>query len=180
MVGMVVVDDRATLLTVCGGGYGKRTDFKEYRRTGRGGKGIINIKASRRNGRVIGLRDVLPEDELMLITGEGKIIRLPVSEIRVIGRNTPGVRLIGRPGTSPTASSSAGPGEARSGLAAQHGQCRLDVARTAISTPGRPEGNRVSWTFGTDRTGNPHGGARKRPIVSPSAALAGLRAVMHR
>ncbi len=95
VVGMVVVDDRATLLTVCGGGYGKRTDFKEYRRTGRGGKGIINIKASRRNGRVIGLLDVLLEDELMLITGEGKIIRLPVSEIRVIGRNTQGVRLIG-------------------------------------------------------------------------------------
>jgi len=95
VVGMVVVDDRATLLTVCEGGFGKRTSFKEYRRQGRGGQGIINIKASARNGKVIGLLDVLPDDELMLITSGGKIIRLPVCEIRVIGRNTQGVRLIG-------------------------------------------------------------------------------------
>jgi len=94
VVDMVVVDDRATLLTVCAGGFGKRTSFKEYRRQSRGGKGIINIKASKRNGQVIGLRDVLPDDELMLITSGGMVIRLPVSDIRVIGRNTQGVTLI--------------------------------------------------------------------------------------
>lgn len=94
VVGMVVVDERATLLTVCEGGYGKRTSFREYRRQGRGGLGIINIRTTERNGRVIGLLDVLPDDELMLITSGGMVIRLPVSDLRVIGRNTQGVRLI--------------------------------------------------------------------------------------
>jgi DNA gyrase subunit A len=94
VVDMVVVDDRATLLTVCEGGFGKRTSFKEYRRQSRRGMGIINMKASKRNGQVIGLRDVLPDDELVLITSGGMVIRLPVSDIRVIGRNTQGVRLI--------------------------------------------------------------------------------------
>jgi len=94
IVGMVVVDDRATLLTVCAHGYGKRTAFKEYRLQKRGGLGIINIRASARNGEVIGLLDVLDSDELMLITTGGNVIRLPVSDIRTIGRNTQGVRLI--------------------------------------------------------------------------------------
>jgi DNA gyrase subunit A len=94
IVGMVVVDDRATLLTVCAHGYGKRTAFKEYRLQKRGGLGIINIRASARNGEVIGLLDVLDSDELMLIATGGNVIRLPVSDIRTIGRNTQGVRLI--------------------------------------------------------------------------------------
>jgi DNA gyrase subunit A len=94
IVGMVVVDDRATLLTVCAHGYGKRTAFKEYRLQKRGGLGIINIRASARNGEVIGLLDVLDSDELMLITTGGNVICLPVSDIRTIGRNTQGVRLI--------------------------------------------------------------------------------------
>jgi DNA gyrase subunit A len=94
VVGMMVVDERATLLTVCAHGYGKRTSFKEHRLQGRGGLGIINIRASTRNGEVIGLLDVLDDDELMLITTGGNVIRLPVSDIRTIGRNTQGVRLI--------------------------------------------------------------------------------------
>ncbi len=94
VVDMVVVDERATLMTVCEGGFGKRTSFAEYRRQSRGGKGIINIKATERNGRVIGLLDVLPDDEVMLISSANNIIRSPVSETRVIGRNTQGVAVI--------------------------------------------------------------------------------------
>jgi len=94
VVGMVVVDERATLLTVCERGYGKRTSFDEYRRQSRGGKGIINIKTSKRNGEVIGLLNVLQDEELMLLSSGGMVIRLPVSDIRVIGRNTQGVTLI--------------------------------------------------------------------------------------
>ncbi|HUT35560.1 MAG TPA: DNA gyrase subunit A [Planctomycetota bacterium] len=94
VVGMVVVDDTATLLTACENGYGKRTEFAEYRRTGRGGKGVINIKTTERNGKVIGLLTVRDDDELMMITAQGQVVRTKVSEIRTISRNTQGVRLI--------------------------------------------------------------------------------------
>jgi len=76
-------------------GYGKRTEMDEYRLTRRGGKGIITMKTTEKTGRVIGVRMVTDEDQIMLITSGGKVIRLRVNEIRVIGRNTQGVRLIG-------------------------------------------------------------------------------------
>jgi DNA gyrase subunit A len=75
-------------------GYGKRTELDEYRVQSRGGVGIINIQTSERNGKVIGVAQVTGEDELMLITQQGKILRMAASNIRSIGRATQGVRLI--------------------------------------------------------------------------------------
>ena len=96
LVGMAVVakDDARTLLTVCERGYGKRTPLPEYPQKGRGGKGVITIKTSDRNGPVVAVRVVSTEDHLMMITDRGKIIRMPVGGIPEIGRNTQGVRLI--------------------------------------------------------------------------------------
>ena len=96
VVGMAVVprDQTATLLTVCEHGYGKRTPTSDYPTKNRGGKGVITIKTTDRNGKVVGLRIVTDDDDLMLITDEGKLIRMPVDGIPTIGRNTQGVRLI--------------------------------------------------------------------------------------
>lgn len=94
VVGMEISDERATVLTATSNGYGKRTSFSDYRLQSRGGKGIINIKASERNGFVVGLKAVFPDDEIMLITAKGVIIRTSVNSIKVISRNTQGVRLI--------------------------------------------------------------------------------------
>lgn len=142
VVGMVVADPEACLLTVCANGYGKRTPFgpnleaeveggpppvdengdedldesdpdadadvaseevengenhssqRSYRTQGRGGKGLHDIKTTERNGPVIGIVRVRDDDELMVITARGKIQRLPVSDISIIGRNTQGVRIM--------------------------------------------------------------------------------------
>ena len=83
-----------SLLTVCENGYGKRTDIGEYRKTRRGGKGIINIKTTERNGRVVAIRAVTDDDELMLITANGMMLRTDLTAVREIGRATQGVRLI--------------------------------------------------------------------------------------
>ena len=91
---MVVTDGTGTLLTVCENGYGKRTPVEEYRLQSRGGKGIIDIRTSDRNGKVINLLAVKDDDEVMMITKDGQIVRTKVSEISVIGRNTQGVRCI--------------------------------------------------------------------------------------
>ncbi len=94
VIGMVVVKRDATLLSVTEKGYGKRTNISDYRVTNRGGKGIINIKITDKNGRVVDIKEVVTDDELMLITQKGIIIRQPVKQISVIGRATQGVRLI--------------------------------------------------------------------------------------
>jgi DNA gyrase subunit A len=94
VVGMEILSGDATILTITENGYGKRTNSSEYRIQGRGGKGIITIKTTDRNGPVVGLKQVTDEDNLMIITSTGKIIRIKVSNISVIGRNTQGVRLI--------------------------------------------------------------------------------------
>ncbi len=93
-IGMVVVKRDATLLTVTEKGYGKRTSISDYRVTNRGGKGIINIKCTEKNGKVVDIKEVVTDDELMLITQKGIIIRQPVKQISVIGRATQGVKLI--------------------------------------------------------------------------------------
>ena len=90
---MVVVDENASLLTVCENGFGKRTDFSEYSAHHRGGQGVINIKTTERNGKVVALIDVRDTDELIMITAKGMIIRTPINTIRAIGRNTQGVKL---------------------------------------------------------------------------------------
>ncbi len=111
LVGMVVADPEATLLTTCEHGYGKRTPFgvgtltqeeaeddavsaARYRTQRRGGKGLRDIKTTRRNGRVIGIARVYDDDELMMMTARGKIQRIAVREINTIGRNTQGVRIM--------------------------------------------------------------------------------------
>ncbi len=94
VVGMEVLKEGATILTVSANGYGKRTRTEEYRAQSRGGKGILTIKTSERNGPVVYSSQVSGQDELMIITGHGKIIRLRVADISVIGRNTQGVKLI--------------------------------------------------------------------------------------
>jgi DNA gyrase subunit A len=94
VVGMVIAKERASLLTVCEKGYGKRTSLDDYRPQGRGGIGLINIKTTERNGKVVALKAVRDTDELMMITANGIIIRTGLEEIRSIGRNTQGVRLI--------------------------------------------------------------------------------------
>ncbi|HSF30705.1 MAG TPA: DNA gyrase subunit A [Candidatus Tectomicrobia bacterium] len=94
LVAMEVVNPGATMLTVCEHGHGKRTALDEYRVQMRGGKGLINIKVTERNGRVVGIKQVTEADELMIMTTAGNLIRLPVRELAVISRNTQGVRLI--------------------------------------------------------------------------------------
>jgi len=94
VIGMVVVKRDASLLVVTENGYGKRTSIDDYRVTNRGGKGVINIKTSERNGEVVTIKEVLDDDELILITKRGIANRQAVREINVIGRNTQGVRLI--------------------------------------------------------------------------------------
>jgi DNA gyrase subunit A len=95
VVAMDVVREGGTMLTVTQNGYGKRTELEEYRVQSRGGVGIINIQTSDRNGKVIGIAYVHDDDELMLISQQGKILRMVSSGIRAIGRATQGVRLIG-------------------------------------------------------------------------------------
>jgi len=97
VIGMEVVDPTATgstIFTVTENGYGKRTDLDEYRGQSRGGKGLITIKTNERNGMVVDVMQVSDDNELMVITNQGKILRVPVSGFSVIGRNTQGVRLM--------------------------------------------------------------------------------------
>jgi DNA gyrase subunit A len=95
VVAMEVVREGGTMLTVTQNGYGKRTELEEYRVQSRGGVGIINIQTSDRNGKVVGIAYVHDDDELMLISQQGKILRMVTKDIRSIGRATQGVRLLG-------------------------------------------------------------------------------------
>jgi DNA gyrase subunit A len=94
VVGAEVVEKGTTILTVTKNGYGKRTQEDEYRVQGRGGKGIIDIKTTDRNGQVVGAVQVRDDDQVMLVTNGGMLIRMKVKDVSVIGRNTQGVRLI--------------------------------------------------------------------------------------
>ena len=94
VVGMDVLTHNAEVLTVTEGGYGKRTPTEEYRSQTRGGKGLINMKVTDKTGYVVGIKVVRPEQELMLITTDGIVIRTNVHEISVISRNTQGVKLM--------------------------------------------------------------------------------------
>jgi DNA gyrase subunit A len=94
LVGMVVVKRSTALLSVTENGYGKRTEIADYRLTNRGGKGVINIKTTERNGKVVAVKEVVDDDELMIITHCGIIIRMGIAKLRLLGRATQGVRLI--------------------------------------------------------------------------------------
>ncbi len=95
VVGMEILKPQGTLLSVTEHGYGKRTAVEEYRSQSRGGKGVIALKVTEKTGPVVGVSQVAVTDEVMLVTDGGKIIRLGMGDLRVIGRNTQGVRLIG-------------------------------------------------------------------------------------
>ncbi len=94
VVAMEVLRGDATMLSITERGYGKRSNIAEYRRQSRGGKGIITIKTDERNGNVVGIKQVMEEDNIMIITSKGKLIRIDMKNISIIGRNTKGVRLI--------------------------------------------------------------------------------------
>jgi DNA gyrase subunit A len=96
VIGMETItpDSTTAILTVTECGYGKRTAVNEYRVQGRGGKGIISVKTTERNGPAIGFLQVRDEDEIMLMAAQGKVLRCKVDDIREIGRNTQGVRLL--------------------------------------------------------------------------------------
>jgi DNA gyrase subunit A len=94
VIGMVVIRRDSTLLVVSEKALGKRSELAEYRVQHRGGKGIITLRHTDKTGDIVALKEVLPDDELMLITRHGVIIRVPVDSIRVIGRNTQGVRIM--------------------------------------------------------------------------------------
>jgi len=95
LVGMEVVEDENSLiLSISEHGFGKRTSLNEYRLTNRGGKGVINMRTSTRNGKVVAILAVGEDSDLMIVTKDGKIIRLESSEIRQAGRSTQGVRLV--------------------------------------------------------------------------------------
>ncbi|MHC4220797.1 MAG: DNA gyrase subunit A [Planctomycetota bacterium] len=94
VVDLVIAEENGSLLTVCENGYGKRTSLKDYRSQTRGGLGLINIKTTERNGKVVALKAVSDDDDLMMITANGIIIRTGLDQLRAIGRNTQGVRLI--------------------------------------------------------------------------------------
>jgi DNA gyrase subunit A len=94
VVDMEIAEDSKTLLTMTENGYGKRTLISEYRLINRGGSGVINIQCTERNGKVATARTVDDNDEIMLISKNGIIIRVPATDISVIGRNTQGVRVM--------------------------------------------------------------------------------------
>ena len=94
VVSLILAPPNATVLTVCANGFGKRTPLDEYRVQGRGGFGIINIKTTERNGDVVGVLDVTDDDDLLVATQQGQVVRTPVRDISTLGRNTQGVRLV--------------------------------------------------------------------------------------
>ena len=94
LVGALVVTSEESILTVTQNGYGKRTMVSEYRLQKRGGKGVFGIKRSERNGDIIGAMQVYDNDEVILIADSGKMIRMDLTNLRIIGRTTQGVKLI--------------------------------------------------------------------------------------
>jgi DNA gyrase subunit A len=94
VIGMIVVKNATTLMVVTEKGFGKRSEIEDYRLTKRGGKGVITVKTSDKNGLLIAMKEVNDSDELVIITTGGMVIRQSVKDIRVMGRNTQGVRLI--------------------------------------------------------------------------------------
>ena len=94
VISMVVPEDNGYLLTVCDNGFGKRTECSEFPTKSRGGKGMIAIQASDRNGPLVGAAQLFAGDEIMLISDQGTMVRTRSEEVSVVGRNTQGVRVI--------------------------------------------------------------------------------------
>jgi DNA gyrase subunit A len=94
VISMIMVEDDGYILTATANGFGKRTPAAQYPLKSRGGQGVISIQTTERNGDVVGAVQVGAEDEVMLITNSGTLVRIAVSDISEVGRNTQGVRLI--------------------------------------------------------------------------------------
>ncbi|HLB56468.1 MAG TPA: DNA gyrase subunit A [Coxiellaceae bacterium] len=94
LIALIIPKKDGTILTVTENGYGQRTEVNDYRECGRGGQGVIAIQTTDRNGKVVGSVPVQSDSEILLVTNGGTLVRIPVAEINVIGRNTQGVRLI--------------------------------------------------------------------------------------
>jgi DNA gyrase subunit A len=94
VIGMILVDENTRVLTLTSKGYGKQTDASEYRLINRGGKGVRNINLTEKTGHVVAIRDVTGNEDLMLVSKQGMIIRISLKDLSVIGRNTQGVRII--------------------------------------------------------------------------------------
>ena len=96
VVGMIVVKDaeKETVMVVSEDGYGKRSDVEDYRKTNRGGKGVKTMSITEKTGRLVAIKNVTDDNDLMIINKSGIVIRLAVAEVRVMGRATQGVRLI--------------------------------------------------------------------------------------
>jgi DNA gyrase subunit A len=94
VIGMIIAKDNESVLTITEYGYGKRSSLDEYRFINRGGKGVRNIVCSPRNGRVVDIKAVTDDDEIMVVSEKGILIRMPAKNISVIGRNTQGVRIM--------------------------------------------------------------------------------------
>jgi DNA gyrase subunit A len=94
LVGMEVVDKDGLILSIAENGYGKRTKLDDYRLTARGGKGVINMKTTGKTGKVVGVLSVREDSDIIIVSQNGKIIRIESSTIRQVGRSTQGVRLV--------------------------------------------------------------------------------------
>ena len=94
IIGMIRGEENKTLLTITEKGYGKRTAMQEYRTSNRGGSGVTNIKITDKNGKIVGIKAVTSQDDIMLISQKGIILRIPAKSISVIGRATQGVRIM--------------------------------------------------------------------------------------
>ena len=94
VIAMIKVEEGGSVLTSTENGYGKRTNVDDYPMKGRGGQGVISIKTNERNGRIVGAVQVQNDDEIMMITDNGTLVRIAVAEVSEMGRNTQGVRLI--------------------------------------------------------------------------------------
>ncbi len=94
LIGLLVVDKEGRILSISQNGFGKRTDLEDYRLTGRGRKGVINMKTTNKVGKVVAVLSVREDTDLMIITKDGKIIRIESGQIRQAGRSTQGVRLV--------------------------------------------------------------------------------------
>jgi len=94
VISLMIVDEQGMVLTASQNGYGKRTLVEDFPIHGRGGQGVIALQISERNGQMVGALLVKPDDEIMLISSSGTLVRTPVGEVSIQGRNTQGVRLI--------------------------------------------------------------------------------------
>ena len=94
VIGMLTVRREGQVLVVSSNGFGKRSDLSEYREQKRGGKGVFTLKANQKTGKLVSIMEVVQDDDLMIITSDGIMIRQSIEKINIIGRNTQGVKLI--------------------------------------------------------------------------------------